>query len=244
MYIQYVPTVALLFHTQQYPPYLYRVYTGSCCAVPHAAVPTISIYITYRPLHFSLTTAVPTISIYSTYRPLHCSFTHSSTHHIYIQYVLTFALFFQTQQYLPYLYTLRTDRYTDLSHTAVHTISIYITYRRLHCSFTHSITPHIYIQYVPTVALLFHTLQYPPYLYTLRTDGCTALSHTAVPTISIYSTFRPLHCSFTRSNTHHIYIEYIPAVAVLFHTQQYPVYLYKILTEMINIIQRTAVVTF
>jgi hypothetical protein len=116
----------------------------------------------------------------------------------------------------------RTDSCTVVSHTAVTAISIYITYRELHCCFTNSSNFQIYIQYVPRVALPFHTQQYAKYLYKVRTEICTAVSQTAVPTISIYSTYRQLHCCFTHSSTHHIYIEYVPSVALLFHTQQYP----------------------
>jgi hypothetical protein len=173
----------MLFHTQQYPPYLNKARNDSCTAVSH--------------------TAVPAISIYTTYRQLHCCFTHSSTHHIYIQYVTSVALLFHKEQYPPYLYTLRNVSCTAVSHTAVHTstfsctavsqtavntISIYSTYRQFHCCFTQNSTHHNYIQYVPSVALLLHTQQYSPYLYTERTDSCTAVSHTAVPNISIYRT--------------------------------------------------------
>jgi hypothetical protein len=185
-------------------------------------------------------TAVPTISIYSTYRQLHCCFTRSNTHNIYIQNVPSVALLFHTQQYPPYLYTVRTVSCTAVSHTAGPTISIYRTYRQLHFCFTHSSTHHFYIQYVPTVALLFHTQQFPPYLctvrtdictavytqqyppflYTLCTDSCTTVSHTVVPSIFIYSTYRQLHCCFRHSSSHHIHIQYVLTVALLFHTQQ------------------------
>jgi hypothetical protein len=223
IYIQYVPTVALLFHTQHYPPYLYTVPNDICTAVSH--------------------TAVPTLSIYSTYSQLHCGFTHSCTHHIYIQYVPTVALLFQSQQYPPYLYTVRTNSCTAVPYTAVFTISIYSKYRPLLCSFTNSSTHHIYIQYVLTVLLLFHTQQYPPYLYTVHTDSFTDVSHTSLSTISLYSMYRQLHFCFTHSSNQNIYVQYLPTVALLFHTQHYPLYLYIVRTVSCTAVSHTAVPT-
>jgi hypothetical protein len=172
----------LLFHTQQYPPYLYTVRTDRCTAVSPTAVPTISIYFTYR----------------------------------------RFALLFLTHQYTPYLYTIRSQIFTAVSHIAVPTVSIYSTYRQLHCCFTYSSTHHIYILYVPTFLLLFHLQQYSPYLYTVRSDIFTAVSTTAVPTISTYSTFPHFHCCFT---------------------QQYPSNLYTLPTDNCTDVSPTAVPT-
>jgi hypothetical protein len=191
----------MLFHTQQYSPYLYTALSYSLTALFPTAVPTIFIFNNYPQLHCFSHTAVPTISIYSTFLQFNCRFP-----------------------------------------TAVLTISIYSMYQQLLRRFTKSSTHEIYIYYLPTVALLFHSKQYTPYLYTVRTDGCTAVSHRAVQNhIYINSIFPQLHCRFTHSrtqlificstspqfqccfthrNTHHTYLHYVTMVAMLFHVQE------------------------
>jgi hypothetical protein len=212
----YVPTIALLFHKQQYLPFLYRVRTDICAAGSHTAVPTISVSIRYRQLHCCFKHSSTTIFIYSRYRQLHSCFTHSSTHHIYLEYVPTITLLFLTKQYPPYLYPKRTGSCTAVSHTAIPTISIYSAYRQLHCCFTHSSTHSIYIQYLLSVALRFHIQQYPPFLFPLHTVICIAFSHTALLSISIYSMYRQLHCCYTHSSNHYIYNQCVPTVSLLF----------------------------